>query len=226
MIQDLKLAIRTLAKTPAFTITAALTLALGIGANALMFSVVNAVLLRALPFRDPDQLLLLSSFSRQRDVGRIRASALDFADWRSQSTSFDAMAGHIGTGFTFTDGGAFALLALTLAAVGVFGVMSYLVTQRTQEIGVRMALGARPGDVVRLVVGRGLWLSLIGIAVGLAAALPLAGLMQQLLFGVTPTDATSFAAVAVVLAAVAAAASYLPARRATRVDPMTALRQE
>ena len=122
--------------------------------------------------------------------------------------------------------GAFAVLALTLAAVGVFGVLSYFVTQRTQEIGVRMALGARPADVVRLVVARGVGLSLAGLLVGLGAALGLTRLMQQLLFEVTPTDGPSFAAVAALLVAVAAAASYFPARRATRVDPMTALRQE
>src|SRR4051794_5166203 len=104
MLQDLKLAVRTLAKAPAFALTAAITLGLGIGANTLMFSVVNAVLLRALPFRDPDRLVVLSSVNRQQEVGRIRASALDFADWRREATSFDGMAGHIGTGFTFNEG--------------------------------------------------------------------------------------------------------------------------
>jgi len=122
--------------------------------------------------------------------------------------------------------GAFAVLALALAAVGVFGVLSYFVTQRTQEIGVRMALGAAPSDVVALVVSRGVGLAIAGVVLGLLAALPLTRLMQQLLFEVTPTDAPSFAAVAIVLVAVAGAASYFPARRATRVDPMTALRQE
>ena len=122
--------------------------------------------------------------------------------------------------------GAFAVLALALAAVGVFGVLSYFVTQRTQEIGVRMALGARPSDVVLLVVSRGVGLSAVGVVLGLVAALPLTRFMQQLLFEVRPTDVPSFVAVAALLVAVAAAASYFPARRATRVDPMTALRQE
>lgn len=122
--------------------------------------------------------------------------------------------------------GAFAALALALAAVGLFGVLSYFVTQRTQEIGVRMALGARPGDLVRLVVGRGVGLSLVGIGIGLAAAMVLTRLMQQLLFQVAPTDAASFVVVAAALLAVAGAASYLPARRATRMDPMTALHQD
>jgi predicted permease len=120
----------------------------------------------------------------------------------------------------------FAALALTLAAVGVFGVLSYFVTQRTQEIGVRMALGAGRRDVVRLVVGRGLGLAAVGIGAGVAGALALTRLMRPLLFEVAPTDAASFAGVTATLLAVAAVASYLPARRATRVDPMAALRQE
>jgi putative ABC transport system permease protein len=122
--------------------------------------------------------------------------------------------------------GAFAALALALATVGVFGVLSYFVTQRTQEIGIRMALGARPADVVRLVVARGVTLAAIGIAIGLVAAIPLTRSMQALLFEVQPTDIPTFAAVGLGLAAIAAAASYLPARRATRIDPITALRME
>ena len=122
--------------------------------------------------------------------------------------------------------GAFGALALMLAAVGVFGVLSYFVTQRTQEIGVRMALGARSGDVIRMIVVRGVGLSCAGIVIGLAAAIPLTRFMRQLLFEIPPTDLPSFVAVAVLLTGAAAAASYLPARRATRVDPIAALRQE
>jgi putative ABC transport system permease protein len=121
---------------------------------------------------------------------------------------------------------AFALLALTLATVGVFGVLTFSVTQRTQEIGVRIALGAQPHDVIRMVVARGLGLSILGVALGLLAALPLTRLMRALLFEISPTDLPSFASVAVLLTATAAIASYLPARRATRVDPLSALRQE
>jgi putative ABC transport system permease protein len=122
--------------------------------------------------------------------------------------------------------GAFAALALTLATIGVFGVLSYFVTQRTQEIGIRMALGARSGDVVRMVMTRGVGLAAMGIAIGLVAAIPLTRSMQALLFEVQPTDVPTFATVGIVLILVAAAASYLPARRATRVDPMTALRMD
>jgi putative ABC transport system permease protein len=122
--------------------------------------------------------------------------------------------------------GLFALIALFLAAVGVYGVMAYTVNQRTQEIGVRMAMGAQRGDVLRMVVGDGMKLALAGLAIGLAAALALARIATSMLFEVTPFDPASYGATAIVLLAVAALACYIPARRATRVDPIVALRQE
>ncbi len=121
---------------------------------------------------------------------------------------------------------AFAGVALLLAAVGLFGVLAYSVSLRTREIGVRIALGADPQRVARLVVRQGLALALTGAALGLAGALALTHLMESLVFGVKPTDPYTFALVAALLVAVAAAASYLPARRAARVDPMAALRAE
>jgi putative ABC transport system permease protein len=113
-----------------------------------------------------------------------------------------------------------------LAAIGIFGVMSYFVTHRTHEIGIRMALGADRRDVVQLIVGHGLVLVAIGIAAGLAGALMLTRWMRTLLFHVRPTDPVTFAGVSLLLALVAFLASYLPARRALAVDPVTALRSE
>jgi putative ABC transport system permease protein len=121
---------------------------------------------------------------------------------------------------------AFAGLALLLACVGIYGVLAYLVSRRTQEIGIRMAVGASPRDVLRAVLGEGLALGAAGIVAGTAAAFALTRVLSKALFGVTATDPATFAGVAALMLAVASLASYIPARRATKVDPILVLREE
>jgi len=122
--------------------------------------------------------------------------------------------------------GVFGALALSLSAIGIYSVMAYAVEQRIHEVGIRMALGARAGDVLKLVIGKGLRLALLGVALGLGAALVLTQLMKRLLFGVAVADPPTYAGIAFLLMAVALLACYIPARRATKVDPLTALRSE
>jgi putative ABC transport system permease protein len=122
--------------------------------------------------------------------------------------------------------GVFACFALLLAAIGIYGVMAYSVSTRRQEMGIRMSLGAEPRDIVKLVVGQGMRLALLGVAIGVTTSLALTRLISTLLFGVSATDPLAFLLAAAVLVSAALAACYLPARRATRVDPIVVLRYE
>jgi putative ABC transport system permease protein len=122
--------------------------------------------------------------------------------------------------------GVFAGAALLLAAIGIYGVMAYSVVRRTREFGVRIALGARAADVLRIVLRQAMLTAAVGVTVGIAGSFVLTRTMQSLLFGVSATDPVTFVAVAALLTVVALLASYIPARRATRVDPMVALRYE
>jgi putative ABC transport system permease protein len=139
-------------------------------------------------------------------------------DWLDESTAQPR--------FTTTLSGAFALVALLLAAVGVYGVVSYSVSQRTQEIGVRMAIGAERGQIMRLVLRGGLSWAVAGITLGLAGAFALSRVLGTLLFEVGPRDPITYSTVGVVLAVVAMLACYIPAARATRIDPVIALRSD
>jgi predicted permease len=146
------------------------------------------------------------------------------ADVRSMDQILDSALA--GARFNAAALGIFAAIAFLLAAIGIYGVISYDVTARTNEIGIRMALGAQPGDVTKLVLRQGARLAGYGIALGLAAALWLTQLMESMLFGVNPRDFYTLASVSALLGAIALAAGYLPARRAAALDPVAALRHE
>ena len=122
--------------------------------------------------------------------------------------------------------GLFAVIALLLATIGIYGSISYSTRQRTNEIGVRIALGAQSRDVMRLIVGQGLWLAVVGVMIGIGAALLLTRAIKSLLFGVSPTDPLTYLAISILLLLTALVASLIPARRATKVDPLIALRSE
>jgi putative ABC transport system permease protein len=158
-----------------------------------------------------------------REIHAVDSNAGVYEIRTMQDRLFDSLARQR---FATTMLGAFAVFALLLTAVGVYGVMSYLVSQSTHDIGLRVALGAQPGNIVGLVVRQGMALAAIGIVGGLIGSIALTRVMASLLFGVSTTDAVTFGVVPVVLAAVAFAATVIPALRATGVDPVVALREE
>jgi hypothetical protein len=255
---DIRYALRLLRRAPAFTTIAVGCLALGIGANTAIFTLVNAALLRTLPVAEPDRLVVVrgvdpagrggSSFSFPQ-FSYLREHAGEVADVfayarielnLSARAVTDAPAGLLVSDNYFSDlvdetlvqerliatlSTFFGALALLLTSLGLYGVVAYSVQRRTREIGVRMSLGARPAAILRAVLRENLTVVAIGIAAGSLSSLWLSRLVSRQLFGVAAGDPRTMVSAATFLIAVATLAAYLPARRASRIDPMAALRE-
>ena len=236
LLQDFRYALRQVVQQPAFTFIAVLTLALGIGANTAIFSVVNAVLLRPLPYPQPERIVYLNEIGNGVDTS---LSLPDYLDWRNinrldptqpvfdvrtmEERVAETWATHRLLSFLLA---IFAGLALLLAAVGLYGVLAYSALRRLREMAVRIAFGARPKDIRGLVFGHGFRLFGLGIVLGSFGVIASAHLIRSFLFGVTPIDPQIYATVGILLSLVTLLAAWLPARRACRVDPITALRAE
>ena len=228
MLQDFRFGLKLLWKEKAFAITALLTLALCIGANTAIFTVLRTVVLEP-----PSRYMFLAVRSRANDAGIAAAVRREFARADPELPLFDVktMEQRLATSVrerraAMTICAAFAVLALVLSAIGIYGVLAYTVSQRTREFGIRIALGARGGTVVRMVMGQGIRLAAIGLTLGVAAAALLTRLMTRMLYEVKPTDPLVFAIVAGVLMLVAMAASLVPSMRVARIKPAAALRVE
>jgi len=216
--QDLRYGARMLAKAPGLTLIVVLILALGIGANTVIFSSVYAVLLRPLAFYQPERLVLVKESLPQLGWNMLSTAPAEYLDYREGNRVFSEIA-------------AFTPIRLNLTGRGEsqrveIARVSYTVTQRIPEIGLRMALGARPVNILQLITGQGLRLVLLGMAIGLAVSLVFAHFLQKLLFGVSARDPLTFAAITGLLICVALLACWIPARRAMKADPMAALKSE
>ncbi|MGH9860987.1 MAG: FtsX-like permease family protein, partial [Candidatus Acidiferrales bacterium] len=235
--------VRTLGKAPVFTLTAVATLAIGIGEVGVSANVRHGLAefagVRPMVWRPYAQAswglpMSLAVRGRTQDpaglVGVVREqvarldAGLPVYDTRSMEAVFSAAAAQ--PRFSTTVLGLFASVALALAALGVYGVLAYSISRRKQEMAIRVALGAQRTDVVRLVLGQGMKMTLAGAAIGIVGALAVTQLLESQLYGVSAFDAVTFVTTPLVLAAAALLACYLPARRASRVDPIGALRHE
>jgi len=212
MARDIRYAFRRLLHNPGFSAVVVATLALGIGANTALFSIVNGVLLRPAALHQPDRLVAINHV--YGETAQEAAFAVPtYRDLRERLRSLYLLA-------------TFAGLALLLSAIGIYGVMSYDVTRRSQELGLRLALGQARSSLLALVMRQGLVLALVGVAIGVAGAWSLTRVLEAQLYGVTRTDPATFAATALTLIVVAAVATLTAALRAIRMDPVRALRCE
>jgi hypothetical protein len=247
LAQDIRFALRGLRRTPAFTVVAILTLAIGIGANTTIFNAINALLLRPLPYPDHDRLVRVSLVDPKFPRFNGPVSWTDVAHWAAGNQVFEQIEAELApdsavfgittvqkivsdsTGpWSFVSQllGVFAAVALLLAALGIYGIMSNSVSDRSHELGLRMALGAQPSQVLGLVLRQAMQLSLLGVAIGAAASFLATPVLTVYLYGVKPHDALTLVLVSIVLIAVSLFASFVPARRAASIDPMETLRHE
>ena len=210
--QDLRYGLRMLAKNPGFTAVAVITLALGIGASTAIFSVVNTVVLRPPPYQDANRLVTVWGYNRTRGFNMNQVSPPDFVDWRSQNHVFQSMAASTEAEYTLTGVGEPSLI---IACANVANLLLARAADRQKEVA-----------VLRLVIGQGLGLVMAGVIIGLTGAFGLMRFVSNILYGVRPSEPLTYAIVSVVLGGVALLASYIPARRATKVDPMVALHHE
>jgi hypothetical protein len=229
---DLRFSARSFLRTPTFTATALLSLALGIGATTAIYSLVDQILLHALPVRQPERLVLIDwvrgtpegAFQAMRTILRNADPALPVTYFRTldeqvnRSLNTERLLAALS--------GSFGTLALLLSLVGLYGVMSFVVTQRTREIGIRLALGATRFATVWLVLRDALVMIAAGIAIALPCVWALGRLVELQLYDVKPTDPVAIAAATLVLCATALGAALIPARRASAVNPTEALRFE
>lgn len=248
-MNDLRFAVRQLFKNPGFAALAILTLALGIGANTAMFSLVNGVLLKPLPLKDSDRLVALFQNHREQGQDFVELTAPDFVNWRDQNRAFEDLAAYQAGGFDLTGAGdpvrvslmeesvsrqrfqmvllfVFSIVALMLAVIGIYGVTACTVVRRYHEIGVRMSLGAQRRQILGLVLGQGMRPAFAGLMFGLMAAFALARLLQGLLFEIKASDPLTFSIVPGLLLMAAFAGCWLPVRRALKISPAVALRNE
>ena len=255
MLSDFRFALRTLAKSPAFSIAAVLCLTLGIGVNATIFSCVRAILLRPFPYRAPDELVAVGESNPKRGWHMNTVSYPNFRTWQADNRTLESVGIYSGSslnlatgdGADYVQGGTvswtmFHVLGVSPALGRDFreeedrvGAPKVLILSdrvwrdrfeaRPDTIG-RVALGAKRSNVLALVLGHGAVLAGAGIGIGLAGALGVTRFLRAMLYGVSPFDPMSFVGVTFLLSVIAFLASYVPARRAARVDPVEALRQE
>lgn len=208
LLKDIRYGLRALVKSRGFTVVAVLSLAIGIGANTAIFSLANAALIRPLPYKNPDSLIMLMRESRQPGKETLSSTVWSYSKFevlRDANQTLEQVAAVSQQNFPLAD---------------------TMVAGRTREIGIRQATGARAGDVMKMILSDVVVITIAGIAVGIAAAFALTRLIASQLYEVTATDPATFAIVSLILAGVALGACFISARRATRVDPMVALRHD